>query len=72
MLRPTYTTIEILDFLCRLDLDELAILGELVTDESDRYTIRELSIIHANFQRQVFKVVKRSACKVMEQIWKFR
>lgn len=66
---PTYTAIEIIEIICLLDLDELAILGELITEEIERYTIQELSIIHANFFRQVQRVAKKEADRVMEQIW---
>lgn len=66
---PTYTTIEILEILNRLDLEELAILGEIVTEEFERYKVKELSIIHANFFRQVQRVAKKEADRVMEQIW---
>lgn len=66
---PTYSITEILDFLHLLDLDELTILGELITEEIERYTIQELSIIHANFFRQVQRVAKKEADRVMEQIW---
>lgn len=67
---PTYTAIEILDFLHLLDLDELSILGELIMEDLELYTITELSIIHANFSRQVKKVARERAWEVMEQIWK--
>lgn len=67
---PTYSAIEILDFLHLLDLDELAILGELITEEVERYTITDLHIIHANFERQVKIIAKKEAQRVMDEIWK--
>lgn len=67
---PTYTAIEILDFLNRLDLDELAFLGEVVTEEFERYKVNELAIIHANFARRVQRLAKEQAEMVMAKIWK--
>lgn len=72
MRRPTYTFCEIIDFLHRLDLDEMTILGELITEEAERYTINELSILHANFRRQLRVLVQDKAMEVMEQIWKIQ
>lgn len=67
---PTYTTIEILEILNRLDLEELAILGEIVTEEFERYKVKEISIIHANFSRRVQRLAKDQAEKVMSKIWR--
>lgn len=67
---PTYTAIEILDFLHRLDIDELTILGEIITEEIQQYTIQELYIIHANFAKQVKRVAKQEAQNVMDRIWR--
>lgn len=69
---PTYSITEILDFLHLLDLDELTILGELITEEVERYTITHLSIIHTNFAWRVRVLAKKEAEKVMEQIWKIK
>jgi hypothetical protein len=72
MMQPTYTTIEILDFICSLDMDEMEILSELVIEEKERYTIHEHSIIYANFSKQVQRLVKESTGRVLEQIWKWK
>lgn len=69
-MNPTYSSTEILDFLHRLDIDELAILGEIITEEAEQYTIQDLSIIYANFARQVKRVAKKEAQKVMDRIWR--
>lgn len=71
-LTPTYSIIEILDFICLLDIEELEILSELVIEEQERYSINELSIIYANVSRQAQRLVIESTGKVLENVWKWK
>lgn len=69
---PTYSTTEILDFICLLDIEELEILSELVIEEQERYSITEIQIIYANVSRQAQRLVIESTGKVLENVWKWK
>jgi hypothetical protein len=45
-LKPTYSTKEALLLMCELDLEGLKILRQVIKEEKDRYSIKDLDKLH--------------------------